>query len=118
MKPKFQTSKRKKLSSELALEMLRNWHTHATTLCFVSFEFADFIPNAEVRVLSVSPTEVVLEGEGQQTSFDPRTTSFWSLSADDIPVREMDLAEFSRFLGMRCREDGPYTLLAEPAAVQ
>lgn len=118
LKPKFQTSKRKKLSSALALEIFKNWHTQDMTLFFVSFEIADFVPNCEARIVSVSPLKVELEGEGQRVSFDPRKASFWSLSAEDIPLRNIDLAPFVRFLGIRLEGEGRYCLLAERASVQ
>jgi len=98
--------------------MLKNWHTHNTPLWFISLEMDDFVPNGEVWITSVSPRAVELTGEGRTVSFDPRLFEFFRLDAKDIPLREIDLARFTRFLGMRNRKSGVFTLLAELASVQ
>jgi hypothetical protein len=98
--------------------MLRNWHTHNTSLWFISLEMEDFVPNGEAWITSALPTAVEITGEGRSLSFDPRLFEFFRLDAKDIPLREIDLARFTRFLGMRNRETGVFTLLAELASVQ
>jgi hypothetical protein len=87
-------------------------------LWFFSLEMADFVPNGEARVTLALPTRVELDGEGRRVSFDPRTTDFWLLNAEDIPFRDVDVARFNCFLGMRSRETKVFSLLAELASVQ
>ena len=78
----------------------------------------DFVPNGEAWVTAVSPTSVEISGEGQSVSFDPRVFDFWRLGPKDVPFREIDVARFNRFLGMRNRETKVFSLLVELASVQ
>jgi hypothetical protein len=120
LSPKSRTQIKNKISSGEGLEMLKKWHTDNTVLWFVSFEMLDFIPSSDVRVTLASPTrvEITEEGNGKSVSFDPREIDFWLLDASDVPLRDIDVAPFARFLGMRRRGDNAPTLLAERASVQ
>jgi hypothetical protein len=117
LSPKFRTHSKNVISSEEGLEIFRKWQTHNTPLWFISLEMSDFVPNGEAWITAVSPISVEMTGEGRSTTFDPRDFDFWRLDAEDIPLRETDLARYVRFLGMRRRSDDVFLLLAELATV-
>jgi hypothetical protein len=119
LKPKSRTHTKKKLSSAEGLEILRKWQTQRTILWFASLEMSDWIPNCDATVVSVVPDRVEIAGDGQIVSFDPVTVEFWLLDEEDIPLREVDLAPFVRFLGMRkLTGDKALSFLAERASLQ
>jgi len=72
----------------VGLTTLRKWQKDKTPLCFVSFKFSDV-----------------------------KGMEFWELGPEDIPISDLDLAAFVRFLGMRRSDEDVPLLLVEKAIV-
>jgi hypothetical protein len=120
LSPRPRTHKRKKISSVVGLTTLRKWQKDKTPLCFISFEFSDVFSLIDVRVNTVTSEKLELLAELLPDPIIPvdlRGMKFWELEPEDIPVSDLDLAAFVRFLGMRRSDEDVPLLLVEKAIV-
>jgi len=104
----------------VGLTTLRKWQKDKTPLCFVSFKFSDVFAFIDVRVNTVTSVKLELFAEllpDPIIPIDLQGMEFWELGPEDIPISDLDLAAFVRFLGMRRSDEDVPLLLVEKAIV-